>query len=36
MQKVLVIGGCGIIGDHICSGFLKKGYEVVAVDKKNS
>ena len=36
MRKVLVIGGCGIIGDHICSGFLKKGYEVVAIDSKSS
>ena len=36
MKKVLVTGGCGLIGDHICSGFLKKGYEVVAVDSKAS
>ena len=36
MNKVLVTGGCGLIGDHICSGFLKKGYEVVAVDGKPS
>lgn len=36
MKKILVTGGCGLIGDHVCSGFLKKGYEVVAVDKKQS
>ncbi|MDE5884032.1 MAG: NAD(P)-dependent oxidoreductase [Oscillospiraceae bacterium] len=36
MSKVLVTGGCGLMGDHICSSFLKKGYEVVAVDKKQS
>lgn len=36
MSKVLVTGGCGLIGDHVCSGFLKKGYEVVAVDKQPS
>ncbi len=36
MAKVLVTGGCGLIGDHVCSGFLKKGYEVLAVDKQSS
>ena len=33
-QKVLVTGGCGLIGQHICSGLLKKGCEVIAVDHK--
>ncbi len=32
MQTVLVTGGCGLIGRHICSGLLKKGYAVVATD----
>lgn len=32
MQTVLVTGGCGLIGKHICSGLLKKGCAVVAVD----
>ncbi|MDE6731234.1 MAG: NAD(P)-dependent oxidoreductase [Oscillospiraceae bacterium] len=36
MSKVLVTGGCGLIGDQICSSFLAKGYEVVAVDRKQS
>lgn len=36
MAKVLVTGGCGLIGDHVCSGFLKKGYEVVAIDGQSS
>lgn len=36
MRKVLVTGGCGLIGDHVCSGFLKKGCEVVAVDRQPS
>ncbi len=36
MAKVLVTGGCGLIGDHVCSGFLKKGYEVIAVDQQSS
>ena len=34
MKRVLVTGGCGLIGQHICSGLLKKGYEVIAVDAK--
>lgn len=34
MEKVLVTGGCGLIGQHICSGLLKKGYEVIALDKE--
>jgi len=34
MEKVLVTGGCGLIGQHICSGLLKKGYEVIAVDRE--
>lgn len=36
MKTIFVTGGCGLIGDHLCSGFLKKGYEVVAIDKKPS
>lgn len=32
MKTVLVTGGCGLIGQHICSGLLKKGYAVVAAD----
>lgn len=36
MKTILVTGGCGMIADHMCSGLLKKGYEVVAVDKKAS
>ena len=36
MEKVLVTGGCGLIGQHICSGLLKKGYEVIAIDREES
>ena len=36
MKKVLVTGGCGLIGQHICSGLLKKGYEVIAVDAEEA
>ena len=32
METVLVTGGCGIIGQHIVSGLLKKGFAVIAVD----
>lgn len=32
MRTVLVTGGCGLIGQHICSGLLKKGNTVIAVD----
>ena len=35
MDKILVTGGCGLIGQYICSGLLKKGYEVIAVDSKS-
>ncbi|MCR4647397.1 MAG: NAD(P)-dependent oxidoreductase [Oscillospiraceae bacterium] len=36
MNRILVTGGCGLIGNHVCSGFLKKGFEVVAVDRQPS
>jgi UDP-glucose 4-epimerase len=32
-EKILVTGGCGYIGIHICSALLKKGYQVVATDR---
>lgn len=32
MDTVLVTGGCGIIGQRICSGLLKKGFAVIATD----
>lgn len=34
MNTILVTGGCGLIGKHICSGLLKKGNKVIAVDEK--
>jgi UDP-glucose 4-epimerase len=36
MKRVLVTGGCGTIGDHVCSGFLKKSCEVIAIDRQCS
>lgn len=31
-MKVLVTGGCGFLGSHICEHYTKKGWEVVAYD----
>ncbi len=36
MPTALVTGGCGLIGKHICTGLLKKGYKVVAADVEES
>jgi len=36
MQTVLVTGGNGLIGQHICSGLLKKGFAVISVDTKDN
>lgn len=30
--KVLITGGAGFLGSHLCDRFLKEGYEVVAMD----
>lgn len=32
MDTVLVTGACGLIGQHVCSGLLKKEHRVIAVD----
>ncbi len=32
MKHVIITGGAGFIGSHLCEGFLKKGYAVTAVD----
>ncbi len=36
MKKVLVTGACGLIGEKICSGLLKSGIFVVALDVNSS
>ena len=36
MSTILVMGGCGLIGQHICSGLLKKGNVVISVDEKEN
>src|SRR3989344_7273801 len=34
MAKVVVTGGAGFIGTHLCDALRKEGYEVVSVDIK--
>ena len=36
MGKVLVTGGAGFIGSHVCERFLRGGHEVVAMDNLSS
>lgn len=36
MATVLVTGACGKIGEKVCSGLLKKHYNVIAVDRESS
>lgn len=31
-MKVLVTGGCGFLGSHVCEHYIKKGWSVVAYD----
>ena len=31
-EKVLITGGAGFIGSHLCDRFLKEGYQVIAMD----
>jgi len=31
-MKILVTGGCGFLGSHVCETFLKEGWEVVSYD----
>jgi dTDP-glucose 4,6-dehydratase len=32
MKKVLVTGGAGFLGSHLCDRFIKEGYHVIAMD----
>lgn len=36
MATILVTGGCGLIGERVCSGLLKKGNTVIAADRQDS
>ena len=31
-KKVLITGGCGFLGSHLCDRYLKEGYRVVCMD----
>lgn len=31
-MKILVTGGCGFLGSHVCEAFRKEGHEVIAYD----
>jgi len=31
-RKILITGGCGFIGSHLCKKFLERGYSVICVD----
>ena len=35
-MKVLVTGGAGFIGSHVCDEFLRAGHEVIALDNLSS
>jgi len=35
-MKVLVTGGAGFIGSHVCDAFLERGHEVLALDNLSS
>ena len=32
MARVLITGGAGFIGSHLCESFLKQGHEVICID----
>ena len=35
-MKVLVTGGAGFIGSHVCDAFVRAGHEVIALDNLSS
>ena len=35
-MKVMITGGAGFIGSHLCEYFLQKNHEVVAITKQST
>ena len=31
-KRVLITGGAGFLGSHLCDRFIKEGYDVIAMD----
>jgi dTDP-glucose 4,6-dehydratase len=31
-KRILITGGAGFLGSHLCDRFIKEGYEVIAMD----
>ncbi len=31
-ERVLITGGAGFLGSHLCDRFIKEGFEVIAMD----
>ena len=32
MKRILITGGAGFLGSHLCDRFINEGYEVIAMD----
>ena len=32
MKRILITGGAGFLGSHLCDRFIKEGYHVIAMD----
>ena len=32
MKKILITGGAGFLGSHLCDRFIKENYQVIAMD----
>ena len=36
MKRILITGGAGFLGSHLCDRFINEGYEVMNIDFKIS
>ena len=32
MKKILITGGAGFLGSHLCDRFIEENYKVIAID----